>query len=371
MRLPRKYWLETLWAVFAAASVTSVFFLTEWETIPFHVVWVSLSLLCCFRLWSFWATAAVLAIVTAVSGAALTYVVASPAGPGWDELAEVPMMAAMWAVMVWGAWRAEAAKLEVQRSAERERDFVRDASHLLRTPITVAAGHAELIRESTVGTPVAEDVETVLAELKRLSAISDRLLTLHSVADPHFLARGPVDIGRLVGSTASRWAATTERDWKISVTAKGWVVGDEDRLTLALDCLIENALLATVPGDRISIACRTQGGTAIIEVSDSGRGIPEEDQARIFEPFARVHQTRAYGTSGTGLGLTIVKAMTEAHHGSVEVESEPGSGATFRVCLGGFQPDRQSVEFASNGVRSPSSDGVLDRAAVAVRSRAS
>ena len=66
MRLPRKYWLETLWAVFAAASVTSVFFLTEWETIPFHVGGVSLSLLCCFRLWSFWATAAVLAIVTAI-----------------------------------------------------------------------------------------------------------------------------------------------------------------------------------------------------------------------------------------------------------------------------------------------------------------
>jgi signal transduction histidine kinase len=324
--------------VVAAISVSVVFFLSQWETIPFHVVWVSLSLLCCFRLWSFWVTGSVLLVVTAISGIALLYVVAGAGDAGYDELAEVPMMAAMYAVMVWGAWRREDARQELQRSSERERDFIRDASHLLRTPITIAIGHAELIRASARDTRVVDDADTVLDELRRLSVISDRLLLLHSAEDAQFLVRTPVDVRELIETTANRWMATAARDWSVSVSADGTVVGDADRLSLALDCLIENAVKATAEGDSVSIVFQADADTAAIEVSDSGGGIRKEDQERIFERFSRVHPTSAGGNGGTGLGLALVRAIAEAHHGSVEVESEPGKGAKFRIRLEGFRP---------------------------------
>jgi signal transduction histidine kinase len=115
-------------------------------------------------LWSFRATAAVLFVVTTVSGAALWHVVAGAGDAGYDELAEVPMMASIYAVMVWGARRREDARQKLERSVEREHDFVRDASQLLRTPITVAAGHTELIRESAGGT--RSETADVLEELR-------------------------------------------------------------------------------------------------------------------------------------------------------------------------------------------------------------
>lgn len=347
IRLLRKYWLEVLWVVVSALSIATVYVLTQWETIPFHVVWVSLTLLCCFRLWSFRTTAAVLFVVTTVSGAALFHVVTSGGDAGYDELAEVPMMASIYAVAVWGAWRREDARQKLERSVERERDFVRDASHLLRTPITVAAGHTELIRESGGGTGIADDAVTVLEELRHLSTISDQLLLLYSADDPNFLARRQVDVGSLVLTTANRWEATASRDWQVAVDAEGSIVADLDRLSLALDCLVENALNATHDGDRISIACRAEGESAVFEVSDSGVGISPEEQGRIFERFSGP-RSRTNGRGGTGLGLRIVKAMAEAHDGCVEVESELGAGATFRIRLNGFRP-RGSVELVANG----------------------
>ena len=117
----------------------------EWQTVPFHFIWVSLTVLYGYRLWAPRPTAALLAAV-GVATAAAVVATGDLSTQRLNELAEVPLMAAMFMVMVWHARRRHEALRQVERSAEREREFVRDASHELRTPITVARGHAELIR---------------------------------------------------------------------------------------------------------------------------------------------------------------------------------------------------------------------------------
>ena len=166
----RKHALEIAWGVFAAANVAVIITLGRWETIPFHFVWVSLTLLYGVRLWSPRTTSLVLGTVCLVTGAALFYAVSHEhPGPGLDELTEVPLMAAMFLAMVWHARRRQAALDEIHRMAanehrllESQREFVRDASHTLRTPITIARGHVELIRENTEDGQIRQDTEIVL-----------------------------------------------------------------------------------------------------------------------------------------------------------------------------------------------------------------
>jgi signal transduction histidine kinase len=106
-----------------------------------------------------------------------------------------------------------------------------------------------------------------------------------------------------------------------------------DRLTLALDYLIENAVRHTRPDDSIELGLRREGSNAILKVSDSGDGIPPEHLERIFDRFARVDSGRSREVGGLGLGLAIVKSIAEAHGGSVWVESSPDLGSTFEILL--------------------------------------
>jgi signal transduction histidine kinase len=120
------------------------------------------------------------------------------------------------------------------------------------------------------------------------------------------------------------------------------VMGDPERIADALDALIENAVKATRPGDRIAVEVRDEAGTAVIEVADGGRGIAPEDQERVFERFWR---GVAYdGTGGTGLGLAIVRSTAEAHGGSADVTSNEAGGATFTIRLPGLMPNVSPVK---------------------------
>jgi signal transduction histidine kinase len=303
-------------------------------------VWVSLTLLYGFRVWKTGTTWAVLVSVMVVTGAALGWSLVNTPEERWDELTEVPLMAAMFVAMMWHAHRERAAMEQVQRLAEsehrlleRERDFVRDASHELRTPITVARGHAELIREAHQGEQAGRDAEVVLDELSRLSRVSERLLILAAAEHPDFLHREPVVVSEMVESAAKRWAATAPRRWRVDLASDRVVSVDRQRLAIALDALIENAVKFTEAEDRIAIAARANEGTAVIEVSDTGDGISSEQQERIFDRFARVDDARGRQNGGTGLGLAIVKAIVEAHGGTVSVRSRPGQGATFQISL--------------------------------------
>jgi two-component system OmpR family sensor kinase len=340
----RRRWVEIAWATFAAANVAVIVVLEDWETIPFHFVWVSLTIVYGFRIWRLRTTMILLLIVIAVTGVALAWTV-TRGDEGPDELAEVPLMAAMFVAMVWHAHRRQAAIEETRRLAEAEhrllegqRAFVRDASHELRTPITVARGHAELIRNSGVDGQVGRDAEVVLDELGRLSKLSERLLILTAVGDPGFLSRAEVEVEPLVVGLMHRWSPTAPRAWQVRVSAEGTISADRERLETALDALLENAVRATHEGAAIRVGCRAEGEKLILEVADEGSGIRPEDLPRIFERFSKLEPDRARSNGGTGLGLSIAKAIAEAHGGSIAVQSEEGRGATFRISLSGFRP---------------------------------
>jgi signal transduction histidine kinase len=262
---------------------------------------------------------------------------------GLDEAAEVPMMGGLFLAMVWYATRWKAATDELARSHARERDFVRDASHQLRTPITIARGHAELARDTlATQASVSADVDVILGELDRLSRISNRLLAVARAEQAVPGLSVPVDVALLAREAVQRWRSTAARAWRLSASAQGAVMGDPGRIADALDALIENAVKATRPGDRIAVEVRGEAGAAVIEVADSGRGIAPEDQERVFERFWR--GVDYDGTGGTGLGLAIVKSTAEAHGGSADVSSNGAGGATFRIRLPGLMPNVSPVK---------------------------
>ena len=346
----RKHWVEIARAAFSGVCVVVVLTLSAWETVPFHLIWVSLTLLYGFRVWRSSTTAVVLGVVMATTGAALAFVVVH-GQKAIDEVAEVPLMASMFLVMAWHAQRRQRAVEEAGRSAEserrvldRQREFVRDASHELRTPITVARGHAELIRETTREAQTTRDVDVILDEMGRLSKLSDRLLMLAGADHPGFLVFDDVAVAALVEETISRWGPTARRVWSSRADAPGVVVADRERLEAALDALIENAVNATGEGGRISLSASAHDGTLILEVSDDGDGIETDDLSQVFERFSRRERDRARRSGGTGLGLAIVKAIVDAHDGSVEVESSRGAGTTFRIQLPRYRDVDQAAD---------------------------
>jgi signal transduction histidine kinase len=334
----RRYWPELLWGVFAAANVAFMVVVDEWQTVPFHFVWVSLTILYGFRVWPLRTTALVLVAVGLTTGAALW------SGSGIDEMTEVPLMSAMFLAMVWHARRRDDALATARSAAERERDFIRDASHLLRTPITVARGHAELVAASASAQD-AQDLGVVVDELQRLSRISSRLLVLASAEHPDFQRNLPVELGPLVESTVRRWGVGADRELRAEVLADGTVEGDEERLVAALDAVVENAIKATEPGSLIVVRARAEDGAAVLEVADRGRGIPADALPHVFDRFVR----QPHPTGGTGLGLPIVKAIVEAHGGTASVVSAPGEGTTVSLRLPGYEP-------AAVGARSARAD---------------
>jgi signal transduction histidine kinase len=331
-------WLDVAWAVFAAANLVAMTLVPQWETVPFHFIWVSLTIVYGYRVWGSFETSLVLTAVVVATGALLVYDVLRQAELA-DELTEVPLMGAMFLAMVWHAQRRRSAMEDLRRVSDanlrllqRERQFVQDASHELRTPITVALGHAELVERGSREPELAEDARIVVDELLRLRRLADRLLLLATSEDPDFLSQSPVDVGRLLADVLQRWAPT-ERCWRLHRGEPACVVGDADRLGLALDALVENAIKHTGPGDEIRLGFRRESDRVAIVVADTGTGIPADRLEEIFERFARLDGGRSRDRGGVGLGLAIVKAIAQAHGGTVEVQSSPGAGSVFRLLL--------------------------------------
>ncbi len=334
----RERWIDIAWVLFSVANLAAMQAFPEWETVPFHFIWVSLTLLYGFRVWKTQPTLTVLACVMVTTGTFIWVDVRRGLQP-LDELTEVPLMAAMFLAMVWHAQRRKTAMDETERISTanrrllgRERQFVQNASHELRTPITVALGHAELIQRSTADPTVADDAAVIADELLRLRRLADRLLLLAGTEDPEFLHPELVDVETIVVDAVRRWASIP-RHWALGDTEEAPVLVDAERFAVALDALIENAVSHTEETDTIEIGVRRHQAQAIISVRDTGTGIPRADLDHIFDRFARADLGRSRQAGGFGLGLAIVKAIVDGHGGQVHVESAEGEGTTFELTI--------------------------------------
>jgi signal transduction histidine kinase len=330
-------WVDIAWGIFAVINLLGMLVFATWETVPFHFIWVSITILYGFRVWRMKPTLVVLGGIIVLTGAVLIFDIARGTQP-LDELTEVPLMSAMFLAMVWHARRRLVATEAVRRVSdenlqllERERRFIQNASHELRTPITVAIGHAELLQRGTDPATMATDARVVLEELMRLRRLSERLLLLAAAEHPDFLHKRPIEIEPVLVEALHRWSPTP-RQWRLGATDEAVVEADADRLALAIDALVENAVKHTTPDDWIELSVHRNHGVEIT-VADSGTGIGPKDLEHIFERFARGDISRQRDAGGLGLGLSIVKTIAEAHGGRLRVRSELGHGSQFEIVL--------------------------------------
>jgi signal transduction histidine kinase len=373
--------LDAAWAAFSAVNLLAIFRFENWETVPFHFIWISFTLLYGFRTWATRPTLAVLGVVMVTTGAAIGVDVSRGTEPP-AELTEVPLMAAMFVAMVWHARRKLTAEQESRRVGEEnarllatQRRFLQDASHQLRTPITIALGHAELLAGDLTGGQEGRDIEVVLGELNQLRRIAERLLVIAAAEGPEFLQAEPVELDGFVLEILRRWRPTADRRWQLGRLDKVTVRADRERLGLAVDALLENAVRHTASGDviKLSVAAAGPGQPVRLSVADTGQGIPAGLLPHVFDRFrsgdagsgpglgAANRPDGGTGSSagngadngagssagssadngagsgppprGTGLGLALVSAVARAHGGDIAVRSQPGLGSEFELLL--------------------------------------
>jgi signal transduction histidine kinase len=334
--LLRRYRIELLWAVFAIANCVALLFMPDLRMVPFFFVWISLTLVYGLRLWPLRATLVVLACVIVATGAPM-FVQAFEGSRSWDSLLTVPLIGAMFLAMVWQARRRVDALRIAKQSAEERRSllerqerFIYDASHELRTPVTIATGHLELARARQT---VNGEIDVALDELTRINAILERLLVLAAADQPDFLCVEEVEIEPFLEDVLLRWSEVASRAWRLGPLEPAALMVDRERLRIALDALLENAVKYTDEHDMIELrARRDPSGGIRIEVEDEGCGIAEEARERIFERFGRADAARTRAAGGVGLGLAIVDAIAKCHGGSCTVRSTK-AGSVFALAL--------------------------------------
>lgn len=226
----------------------------------------------------------------------------------------------------------------LEASFRQIRQFTSDASHELRTPLTVLKGETELaLRRPRSADDYRSVLESSLEEIDRMSRIVDELLFL-SRADlgEIKMESRPVRLDQLFDDL-KRQAEVLGHEQSVQIVTgmiePATVAGDDMRLRELVLNLLDNAIKYSPPGGRVEMSVVTQDGTARLSVSDQGIGVSLEEQAHIFDRFYRTDAARAHTKKGTGLGLAICQWIVDAHHGTIEVHSEPGKGSTFTVIL--------------------------------------
>ncbi len=320
----------------------------SWETIPFHFIWVSLTLIYGVRVWGLRPTLWLLVGIQCLTGVLILQDIHMGLQE-WGELTEVPLMSAMFLAMVWHARRRQDALRVAERLAEdraallaQQERFLHDASHELRTPVTIARGHLELLGRDGTRAP---EVDVALDELGRIERIVDRLLLLAKAGSDDFVALAPLDLEPFLEDVFMRWSEVAPRAWRLGELAGGTLAADPETLRVAVDALLENAVKYTHEYAAIKLSSRARGRAVEISVADEGSGIQAAALARIFERFGRADAARSRDDGGVGLGLAIVEAIAAGHGGSCVVETSP-AGTVFTLRLPGFRrdggPDRVS-----------------------------
>ena len=223
----------------------------------------------------------------------------------------------------------------LQQAFSTQRAFIDDAGHELGTPITIIRGHLEVSGDEPEEREEARSL--VLDELDRMGRIVDDLLLLARAEQQNFLQPEPLDLAEFTEEVAAKVGPLGDREWKLEAVAHVVLDADRQRLTQAMVNLARNAVQHTAPGDLIALGSAADGDSARLWVRDEGSGIPLDQQELIFKRFARGRGSRRT-SEGAGLGLSIVRAIAEAHGGRVELTSTPGSGAEFTLVLPLEQP---------------------------------
>jgi two-component system OmpR family sensor kinase len=230
-------------------------------------------------------------------------------------------------------------------SETRVRQFVADASHELRTPLAAIRGYAELTRRAPARIPgrgteelpgdVAHALARIEAEGRRMTLLVDDLLLLARLDSGRPLEREPVQLSRLVvDAVGDAHAAGPDHTWRLALPDEPvTVTGDRARLQQVVGNLLANARVHTPAGTTVTTRLAVNDNQATLSVADNGPGIAEELRGEIFERFVRGDASRSRAAGSSGLGLSIVAAVVEAHAGRVEVESSRPGGTTVRVCL--------------------------------------
>jgi signal transduction histidine kinase len=218
----------------------------------------------------------------------------------------------------------------LQDAFTSQRNFINDAGHELRTPVTIIQGHLELLSKDP--DEQEETIALVMDELDRMGRLINDLIFLAKAERPDFLKLETIDIQAFTEEVFIKAQALAPRHWHLLVQGSGYIVGDRQRLTGAIINLANNAAQHTDETDQIELGSSISRHEVRLWVSDTGEGIAPKDQQRIFERFARAAST-LYRSEGSGLGLAIVRAIAQAHGGRVELTSNLGMGSTFTLVL--------------------------------------
>jgi signal transduction histidine kinase len=229
---------------------------------------------------------------------------------------------------------------QVRTSQKAMRDFVANVSHELKTPLTSIMGFAQALLDRTASDPESQEraARVIYDESNRLRRLVEGLLDLARLDSGQMsFERGPVDLNALLSTVIEKLsfkAQEKEVAVETSFADLPVVIGDGDRLAQVFTNLIDNGLNHTPREGKIRVATKLDEEWVVIDVEDSGAGIPEEELSRIFERFYRLDKARTGGSEhGTGLGLAISREIIHAHAGLISARSIPGIGSRFTIRL--------------------------------------
>jgi signal transduction histidine kinase len=250
------------------------------------------------------------------------------------------IFAPIFALAVWLAghiFSARAAK-PIEQTMELLRRFVADAGHEFNTPITVIEASVETLdqtfKESGMPTDVLDVITRASARMKDLAA---KLMFLAKMENPGLVVQMvPLELSEIVRPLRDQFAAVAARKnvaitWNVPEAIA--IVGNSESLQTMVSNLVDNALAYTESGGSVTVSATHQHNGVVLSVEDTGAGIPLESINHIFERFYRVDKSRSRAVGGSGLGLSIVKAIVDAHKGTIKAESKVGSGSKFTVML--------------------------------------
>jgi signal transduction histidine kinase len=245
-------------------------------------------------------------------------------------------VAALALAAVGGHFISGRAMRPIRYAFDKQRAFVADASHELKTPLTLIRADAEVLARSERGQDDRYLLENLLEEADRMDAVLSDLLVLARLdAGKLAVAREPFNLAEILAETADRFAAragVAGNRLEVQTTGKLPVRGDRDRTRQILAALLDNALRHTPPGGTVAVAGRREGDRVFATVEDPGPGIPQEHLARVFDRFYQTGTDRAK-REGTGLGLAIARDLARAQGGDLTAGNREGAGAVFSLIL--------------------------------------